>query len=100
MRIFWTIFIVLGLWFLVWPSTTLATVSNWKKSATINPKSIDDYGSDNFRASVLQAKKDNFNWITLVIPLYQNNLYSVDIYKGWNTPTDQSLLSAINFIHS
>jgi hypothetical protein len=93
--------LILGL--VGWALSTLpalAAVNNWKKSATLVAKSTGDYGTDNFRTSILSAKKDNFNWITLVIPLYQDNIYSVDIYKGWNTPTDETLKSAVSFIHS
>ncbi|MBI2644234.1 MAG: hypothetical protein HYW95_01840 [Candidatus Wildermuthbacteria bacterium] len=77
-----------------------AAVSNWQKGVTIIPRFSTDFESASFQQSVLNAKNANVNFITLVIPYYQSNTYSTDIQQGWDTPTDESLISAINYVHS
>src|SRR3989344_44898 len=91
---------------LVWPAApggvfpAEAAVANWQKSVSIQPRWDGDFGTDTFRQSVAAAKTMNANMVTLIIPYYQSNIYSTDLARGWNTPTDESLISAIQYIHS
>lgn len=82
------------------PAGANAAVSDWQKGVTMQPRSTTDFGSDQFKQSVTKAKGDGFNYVTLIIPYYQGNLYSTDIAPGWNTPTDASLIAAINYVHA
>jgi hypothetical protein len=77
-----------------------ADVSTWQKSVMIQPQSPTDYASSTFDQSVSNAIADGANYITLVIPVVQSNIYSTDVQTGPQTPTDQSLESAVSYIHS
>lgn len=77
-----------------------AAVSSWIKSASIIPKSNTEFGSDSFKQSVRNFQSIGGNYVNLVIPYYQGNTGSTDINPGWNTPTDESLISGIQFVHS
>jgi hypothetical protein len=93
-------FIVLVLFFLFFQKVIDASVGDWQKSASIVPVSTTDFATDSFRQSLLNLKSTGVNYVTLVIPYYQSSFTSSDIFKGWNTPTDDSLISAINYAHS
>lgn len=82
------------------PSSASAAVSSWQKSAHVLPTSTDSYSSAHFQAAVAQLAQTGANHLTLVIPYYQDNLYSSSLYPGWNTPTDTALASAIDYAHS
>ncbi len=81
-------------------ASTEAAVSSWHKGASFYPTYDTDFSSDNFKQSVQDLKAANANYVTLIIPYYQSNLYTTDINRGWNTPTDESLVNAINYAHS
>lgn len=76
-------------------------VSDWfQKGASINPRWNTDFDSDTFRQSVSDLRATGANFVTLIIPIYQSNIHTTDLAPGWNTPTDESLISGINHIHS
>jgi hypothetical protein len=77
-----------------------AAVSNWFKGSTIVPQSQTDFGSSSFQQSLQNLKATGANYVALIVPYYQSNLNSTDIGAGWNTPTDASLASAIDYAHS
>jgi len=77
-----------------------AAVSSWFKGSTIVPQSQTDFGSSSFQQSLQNLKATGANYVALIVPYYQSNLNSTDISAGWNTPTDASLASAIDFAHS
>jgi hypothetical protein len=81
------------------PLTAGAAISNWQKGASIVPAWDRDFESSSFQQSVRDLKNAGANEVTLIIPYYQSNLWSTDIHRGWNTPPDDSLVNAINFIH-
>lgn len=66
----------------------------------VEPQYSTDFSSANFKQSMNNAASDGVNMVTLVIPLRQDNIYSNYIYNANNTPTDQSLIDGINYIHS
>lgn len=77
-----------------------AAVGSWQKAMTIDPRWTTDFASDTFKESVRKIKAANVSMLTLIIPLYQSNIYSTDIGPGWNTPTDESLVAGIEFARS
>jgi hypothetical protein len=77
-----------------------ADVAAWQKSVSIQPQSPTDFGSTSFDQSVSNAIADGANYITLIIPVTQTNIYSTDVQPGPLTPTDQSLESAVAYIHA
>lgn len=79
---------------------TYAAVSNWYKSVSVQPTSTDDFSQGHFQESMRRLKATGSNAVTLIIPYYQSNLYSTDLGRGWNTPSDESLRSAIRFAKS
>jgi hypothetical protein len=82
------------------PKPAKASVSNWQKGATVQPRWNTDFDSPSFRQSIDNLASTKANYVALMVPWYQSNLYSTDIGAGWNTPTDASLVSGINYIHS
>jgi hypothetical protein len=92
--------LLLSVFGLINPRAAKAQASSWQKSSNIPPKSSGDYGSDSFKQSVRNWAAIGGNQVTLILPYYQSNLYSTDINRGWDTPTDQSLIDAINYLHS
>src|SRR6185437_13783206 len=77
-----------------------AAVSNWQKGITVVSESTTDFSSSSFQQSMRNAKATGANAVALIVPYYQSNDYTTDIAAGWNTPTDASLISAIDFLHS
>ncbi len=77
-----------------------AAVSSWQKSFSIIPQGTEDYSSASFQQSLRNLKADGANYVNLIIPYYQSNSGSTDIGRGWNTPSDSSLISAIQYAHS
>lgn len=85
---------------LLMATSAQAAVSNWQKGASTVPRSDTDYASDSFKQSMRDLKATNSNYVTMVIPLYQSNIYATNVEKGWNTPTNQALIDGINYAHS
>ncbi|HUO56498.1 MAG TPA: hypothetical protein VMU27_03650 [Candidatus Paceibacterota bacterium] len=77
-----------------------AAISTWQKSISIYPESPTDFGSAGFDQVVQQMKELGFNYVTLVIPYYQSTIYSSDVGPGGNTPTDSSLIAAVQYVHA
>jgi hypothetical protein len=77
-----------------------AAVANWQQGASIQSRGIDDFSSPTFRQSLLNLKATGADYATFIIQYYQSNLYSTDIQRGWNTPSDTALISAIQYAHS
>lgn len=74
--------------------------SDWQKGGSINPASPTDFQSDLFKQSVKNLKAVHANYVTLIIPWYQNNIKSTQMHPGPYTPTDESLIEAIKYSHS
>ncbi|MBI4134892.1 MAG: hypothetical protein HY471_02195 [Candidatus Sungbacteria bacterium] len=84
---------------LIAPAASHAAISNWQKGVTILPRWDADFESHSFRQSIDNLMGTNVNYVTLVVPIYQSNIWSTDIHRGWNTPTDAALASAVDYIH-
>jgi len=82
------------------PANASAAVSSWQKGISIQSAYAADFGSEAFRQSVNNAALDGVNTVTLVIPLYQSNIYSTDVQTGSNTPTDAALVSGVQYLRS
>src|SRR5687768_7519552 len=89
------IFSLLTPFFLLENNTAHAAVANWRKGASIVPKSTTDFGTDTFKQSLRNLRATGATHVALVVPYYQTNIHTTDISAGSNTPTDQSLISAI-----
>jgi hypothetical protein len=77
-----------------------AAITNWMRGANIVPTSTTDFGSATFKQSLQNLKATGATSVALVVPYYQSNTGSTDIAPGYNTPTDASLASAIDYAHS
>jgi hypothetical protein len=65
------------------PLGTFAAVSDWQQGVSILPQSSGEFGSDAFKQSVQNAKNTGADYITLVIPYSQSNIYSTDVHATW-----------------
>jgi hypothetical protein len=93
-------FIVYAMFFSITAALVVhAAVSDWQKGATINPESSTDFASDTMKASLKNLRATGATYVALVVPYYQSNIYSIDIKPGWNTPSDASLIAAIDYAH-
>ncbi len=79
---------------------TEAAISQWQKGVNMFPMSNSDFGSSNYKTSLKNFANLGGNQVTLVVPLYQSNIYSTDVRAGWNTPTDESLASGVKYAKS
>ncbi len=100
MRIRVAIMAFVGLIVFSFPKPVDAAVSNWQKGFSITPVSSTSFSGQSFQDSVITAKATGSNYVTLIVPWYQDSINTSSIYRGWNTPTDAALISAINYIHS
>ncbi len=91
--------IVLGTAFVGLPKAS-ADMAGGQKAVIVQPESSNDFATSGLQRSVSNAIADGANYIYLVIPVHQSDPYSTNVYAGYNTPTDQSLAVAVNFIHS
>lgn len=82
------------------PLTVHAAVADWQKGANVVPVNNTDYASGSFDQSLRDLAATGANYVMMEIPLYQSNVNSTDVRTGWDTPTDQSLVSGIQFAHS
>jgi hypothetical protein len=85
--------------FTVQKLVTHAAVSNWQRGASILSQYPEDFASANFKQSVQNLKSTGANSVSLIIPYWQPNDQSSDIQLAQNGPSDQTLISAINYIH-
>ncbi|GEM_PF-766724 len=77
-----------------------AKVDTWQKGGSLVPLSPTDFQGDLFKQSLKNLAAIHADYATLVIPWYQDNAYSTLMGPGQYTPTDESLISAINYAHS
>ncbi len=76
-----------------------AALSDWQRGASIQPFSTTDIGTDDAKRAMDSLKATGANYVTLIIPYYQNNRQSTGMYPSWNTPTDTALITAIDYAH-
>jgi len=67
---------------------------------SVAPSYAGDFTSSNFQTSLTNLAATHANYVTLIVPLYQSNDGSTDVQRGWNTPSDQDLASAIQQVHA
>lgn len=77
-----------------------AAVGSWQKGISIQSRYNTDFASDSFKQSVTKAKGDGVNFIMLIVPIHQDNIYSSNVYAGGDTPTDSAIASGISYIKS
>ena len=81
-------------------NVALADIKDWQKGASIVPTSENSFFGDDFKQSLQNLKNDNANYVDLVIPLYQSSVSSSEIRPGGDTPTDASIINAIDTAHA
>ncbi len=81
-------------------SVAEAAISDWQKGVSIYSRYPDDFSSDSFKETLRDAKDAGISHVSLVVPVYQHSDSSSDIFPGADTPTDASLISAIQYAHS
>lgn len=77
------------------PTPTQAAVADWHQGASLVPRSDTDFGSNSYKQSLQDLVSTGANSVALIVPLYQSNIRSTDVHRGWNTPTDASLAAGI-----
>jgi len=82
------------------PPSALAQISNWQRGVSIEPNSPTVFAEEGFKESLKNLAATGANSVALIIPYYQSSLTSTDLERGWNTPTDEALIEAINYAHS
>ncbi len=82
------------------PRSAQAALNGWQQGMSISPRWNTDFSSGSFQDSLRNLAAARANYVTLILPYYQSNVYSTDIGPGWNTPPDQDLVNGINFAHS
>lgn len=97
-RIFLPLFVLVVFFSLPRPAN--AAISDWQKGASIQPTSTTSFASPEVQQSLRNLKSTGANYVTFIIPYYQTNLTSTDIQRGWDTPTDEALISGITYAHS
>ena len=86
--------------FFVFLPVTHANINDWQKGASIVPINTTTFSSPEFKQELQNLKKDNANYVDLIIPLYQKDAASSVIFAGGDTPTDASIIDAIDYAHS
>jgi hypothetical protein len=62
--------------------------------------STNGYTSYSAEQSLQQLRSTGADWISLLVTQYQNTIASTDIYSNGQTPSDASLIAAINQAHN
>lgn len=93
------IIVLLAGWIVGMPAA-YAAVASWQKGASIEPRWNTDFGSDSFKQSLRNLHATGANYVTLIIPWKQSNIYSTDVRADGGTPTDESLAAGIDYAHS
>lgn len=101
--LFWSIFLIFSI-FLGSLNGNIpiahADIKDWQKGASVVPTSQTSFVEPDFITSLQNLRNDNANYVDLVIPLYQSSVTSAILRSGGDTPTDESIASAIDAAHS
>jgi hypothetical protein len=82
------------------PIQTQAFATNFQKAVNIRSRYNTDFGSSEFRQVVDRMKSDGVNTITFVIQHNVQNPNSNDVFAIANTPTDEAIVSGVNYVKS
>jgi hypothetical protein len=85
--------------FAIAPHAALADTPR-QLGANITPSSPTIFGTADFYQSLKNLKADHANAVSFVIRYEQSNVYGTDLHSTWNTPTDASLVQAIQEAHA
>ncbi len=95
-----TLSLIFGLIGLGGTASADSALTGWHKGALIQPANNTDFSSSSFQQSIRDLAADGANYVTLVVPLHQSNIYASDVHADGGTPTDQSLVDGIGYIRS
>ena len=82
------------------PGGAQASTSSWIRSISVQPMSTTDFSSEDMQKTLQNIASTGANQVALIIPYYQQNRQTTEMYPGWNTPTDEALVAAITYAHS
>ncbi len=82
------------------PMQATAAVTDWQQGVSIYPRTTTDLASPAGKASIDQLAASGANYATFIIPYYQSTIYSHDIQRGYDTPSDTTLRAAIAYAKS
>ncbi len=77
---------------------TAAATASWQKGAAIFPNIIGDTAT--LQQSLTNLKATGADYVTFIIPYYQDTTTSSTFAPGADTPSDSELIAAINLAHS
>ena len=72
----------------------------WQKGMCYATWDKDRYGTQPSDESLSAMMKTNTEWVAIVVNWYQENASSTKIFPTDRTPTDESLVHAIKYVHS
>jgi len=81
-------------------SPTSAAMSSWQKGISVQSRYSEDFASASFRQSIDNAGNNGVNYVTLIIPVHQDNIYSSIVYTDSDTSSDTALRAGLNYIKS
>lgn len=82
------------------PAIAEAAVSDWQQGASIYPHNPSDFSSDSFKQSMQDLKGTGADTAVLIVPIYQDNDQASEMKPGGDTPTDDSLIAALDYLQS
>jgi hypothetical protein len=77
-----------------------AAIRDWQKGATIMPHTNTDLASAQVRQSLDDLKATGATYVSFIIPYYQADTNATVINRGGNTPTDETLTTAVQYARS
>lgn len=77
-----------------------ADTSTWQKGASMFPLYNTHLSETSTKQSLQNLRATGANYVSFIIPYKQGDRWSTTVYPAHNTPTDESLIEAINFAHS
>ena len=80
--------------------STEASYVDGQKGISFQSRGPEDFASETFKQSVRNATTYGVNHVSLVVTWYQSGRGGSDLYRGWNTATDNSLREGTRFAKS
>lgn len=79
---------------------TEAYAADWQRGVSFQSRGNEDFASDDFKQSVLNATTLGVDHISLVTTYYQYGRSENQMFRGWNTASDNSLREGTRFAKS
>ncbi len=79
---------------------TEAYAADWQKGVSFQSRGTEDFASDDFKQSVLNATTLGVDHVSLVTTYYQYGRSENQMFRGWNTASDNALREGTAFAKS